>query len=821
MTILAELQADIREALRSGPARTLLWLDPERQWERLLDRLPAEFDLLKYDGSQLQLRAVIERRPVDKPRIVYVPLSRQALTVLKEYEFILPVWDESLLHALRRWGVDIEREEEKALLPLLPSLAARWCDKPMEYWRHLTASGVRARLFDEEQVRVFLADPDEVWAGLEREGALDVFRGFLQEAFGVSREAAEAPAEVARRLVQSLILAEAYERGGSAGFPYLDRLPQPGAREWCVRFLDRWLEARTQSQIAARLIREAERDLPQLGPWAKALDAIPDVQSSLHVERALVERVEAKLRACSSLEERAALLAEGLPVFRRHASHFWAIEDEVPEWEALALAGAVAAGAREALAELPALRTASAIVQAYVERWWQVDRAYRRYRAGFEAHPGLDEVAETVRRLHRRYLEETNKAFADALEASQGLAAIGLPEQRSFWPSGDDRRRAVLVLDAFRFELGRELEAKLCSAGGQSSVELRPMRAPLPSITPVGMASLLPLDAIQVAVSDGVWSIRPVGTDAGAANLATKEGRERLLESRLPGYASVDLVKLVDISVQQVPKAPWLFVYSTTLDEAGHGGVLSLTPRAAEDYVEQCARAIRKLASAGVEEVHVVTDHGFFLLDDVADHDLIPVSAKEVEYKSHRAVVGREIASPSLLTFPLVGSDLTVGVPRATGILEARGGYQFFHGGASLQEIVVPHLRVALPRRTVKFDVRLHLPRRITSLLFDVELEALPPGGQHSFGGTVSARYVEVRAYLVRGGQVGPRPLATAAGPDYFVSETQLKRTVRLRISDAARFQYGDTVRVVVSDADAPSVELDRAEAILCVEPDF
>jgi hypothetical protein len=45
---------------------------------------------------------------------------------------------------------------------------------------------------------------------------------------------------------------------------------------------------------------------------------------------------------------------------------------------------------------------------------------------------------------------------------------------------------------------------------------------------------------------------------------------------------------------------------------------------------------------------------------------------KDLHYKSHRAIVGRDIALPSLLTFPLVGSDLTVGVPWATGILEAR-----------------------------------------------------------------------------------------------------------------------------------------------------
>jgi hypothetical protein len=819
MTILAELRAEVQTAWQRSSTRTVLWLDPQREWERLLDQLATELDLVKYAGSQLELRVTIEQEPAQEPRIVYVPLPRQALSVLKEYEFTLPVWDEALLHALRRWGVGIERDEEKTLLPLLPSLAARWSERPKNDWRHLTARGVRTRLFDDEQVRDFLADPPGVAAALERDGVLTMFGDFLEEGFGISPSPGLTPQDMARQLVHNLLLAEAAEWSNGGTFPYQDRLPSPGVREHCLRFLGRWLEARTQAQTAAQWLRTAEQDIP-LGPWVATLASIPDIQSSLQVERVLVQRVLTDLRARSALDERAVLLHDLLPVFHRHAAHFWAIEGEVPEWEALSLAGAVVASAWAALAELPNLRTAAEIVQAYVERWWRVDRAYQQYRAGFEEHGGLEDVADTVRKLHRRYLEETNKRFAEALATAVGLEATGLPPQRSFWPASAGGSRAVLVLDAFRFDLARELEETLRRAGGQVTVELHAMRAPLPSITPLGMASLLPLETIHVDVSDGTWSIQPGGAAANAPDLATKAGREQLLAMCLDGYKSIELGQLLDMPVRQVPRAPWLFVYSTTLDEAGHGGVISLTPRAAEEYVAQCARAIRKLASVGVEHIHVVTDHGFFLLDEVTDHDLIPVAAQDVHYKSHRAIVGREIASPGLLTFPLVGSDLTVAVPRATGIFIARGRDQFFHGGASLQEIIVPHLYATLPRRAVKFDVRLHAPARITSLLFDVVLEAVPPDGQYAFARQVSTRYVEVRACLVHDGQMASTPLATAAGPEYFVSEAQMQQRVRLRISDTARFRYGDTVRIVALDADAPGVQLDQADTTLHVEPD-
>ena len=104
MTILAELRSEVQKAWRSSPTQTVLWLDPQREWERLLDQLATELELIKYADSQLELRVKIEQEPAERPRIVYVPLPRQALSVLKEYEFTLPVWDEALLHALRPLG---------------------------------------------------------------------------------------------------------------------------------------------------------------------------------------------------------------------------------------------------------------------------------------------------------------------------------------------------------------------------------------------------------------------------------------------------------------------------------------------------------------------------------------------------------------------------------------------------------------------------------------------------------------------------------------------------------------------------------------------
>jgi hypothetical protein len=63
MTILAGLRGEVQEAFRRSAGRTLLWLDLKREWERLLDHLAAELELIKYDGSQLGRRVNVELDP--------------------------------------------------------------------------------------------------------------------------------------------------------------------------------------------------------------------------------------------------------------------------------------------------------------------------------------------------------------------------------------------------------------------------------------------------------------------------------------------------------------------------------------------------------------------------------------------------------------------------------------------------------------------------------------------------------------------------------------------------------------------------------------
>jgi len=57
MTILNELRAEVQKVWRSSPTQTVLWLDPQREWERRLDQLlQATAFLLRHTPRQAVIR---------------------------------------------------------------------------------------------------------------------------------------------------------------------------------------------------------------------------------------------------------------------------------------------------------------------------------------------------------------------------------------------------------------------------------------------------------------------------------------------------------------------------------------------------------------------------------------------------------------------------------------------------------------------------------------------------------------------------------------------------------------------------------------------
>ena len=131
--------------------------------------------------------------------------------------------------------------------------------------------------------------------------------------------------------------------------------------------------------------------------------------------------------------------------------------------------------------------------------------------------------------------------------------------------------------------------------------------------------------------------------------------------------------------------------FSGDIDGDGHNKGLRLA-RAVSTHLEYLARAIRRLLAAAWKEVWVVSDHGWLLMPGGLPKVELP--AKLTETKWGRCAVLKDASGDQdMLVLPW-SFDPAVRVALAPGISAFSSGREYDHGGLSLQESVVPFLRV-------------------------------------------------------------------------------------------------------------------------------
>jgi len=145
-------------------------------------------------------------------------------------------------------------------------------------------------------------------------------------------------------------------------------------------------------------------------------------------------------------------------------------------------------------------------------------------------------------------------------------------------------------------------------------------------------------------------------------------------------------------------KSKMLVVFSRDIDSEGEAKGLGLFKDIEKEIVE-IGQKIQVLAGCGYHEVHVLTDHGF----------LLSSSDRQVKWKrpSGASVCGRRFA----LIPKHIGTDLPalpspwdeehwLVLPPSGTVFEVVGQTKYLHGGASFQEMIIPHICARIQEQT-------------------------------------------------------------------------------------------------------------------------
>ncbi|OZB38422.1 MAG: TIGR02687 family protein [Acidiphilium sp. 34-60-192] len=399
-------------------------------------------------------------------------------------------------------------------------------------------------------------------------------------------------------------------------------------------------------------------------------------------------------------------------VRERRQSHWY------PKYEDIYQAIGNATEFQQAMAEANLGMTSPAEgVRRYVNSWYRLDQLYRKFIYHMQKSGQASLLADLYASVESRYTNNfvlaVNDAWQDQIADLSDWKIPGYASQADFYREQPaeyrrkDQKVAVIISDALRYEVAEECLRRI-RALDRFDAELKPMISSLPSYTQLGMASLLPHNGLAMA-EDGSGDILADGEST--KGLAA---REKILASGRKGD-SARALKYEDVMNMRAEEGKALFrdnhivyVYHNRIDAIGDKlQTEDRLPEAAEDAIEDLTKLVRKLTSANFSNIIITADHGFLYQQsplEESDFAIADPKGTEILFRNRRFVIGRGLAMTAGMkhftaTNLGLSGDLEVLIPNSINRMRVKGaGSRFVHGGATLQEVIIPVIRVGKQR---------------------------------------------------------------------------------------------------------------------------
>lgn len=370
---------------------------------------------------------------------------------------------------------------------------------------------------------------------------------------------------------------------------------------------------------------------------------------------------------------------------------------------------------------------AKAMYCAYTTDIYRFDQAYRLFNE--HVHSVLSKGADILRQLDDEvesiytnwYLYELGLAWDRHLANEKLLEKwqiSGVPHQYEFYEKEvrtrlslkQTKRVFVIISDALRFEIANELGA-IINNEKRFKAEVSTQLGVLPSYTQLGMAALLPHKAL---------SYQPLSTSGASGGTAVYvdgtssqglDNRNSILQK--VGGMAVSSKELMSWSNQEgrdkVRDVEVVYIYHDTIDAIGDKAAteektFEACRSAIEELKDLVGRVINRLNGS---RVVITADHGFLFQQKalaVADKTKItskPLGAFEAK---KRYLLGSQLPKDDSYWGGKVSntangikepeSDYEFMLPKGNQRFHFVGGAKFVHGGAMLQEICVPVVKV-------------------------------------------------------------------------------------------------------------------------------
>lgn len=413
-------------------------------------------------------------------------------------------------------------------------------------------------------------------------------------------------------------------------------------------------------------------------------------------------------------------------------------QDNNPETQPAIIFVANVANLYKKTAEYPSLKFnyPEDYIQRYAEDLYWVDTYYRKALNSFDSIsktvPIYDDMMVVKRRLDADYAQFTNKLNLEWMKClvEKGNGLVGLKDmhlQQNFYAdfcAPHTEKMALIICDALRYEIAAEIMGEIAKRR-RHVAELDYAIAMLPTETKYCKPALLPHKALELQVDS---SMLVDGHYMNTTDDRTEQVRRYNDNAVCYSFANFD--KKNSDEKREMYKNQLVIVFYDDIDESGHKAstrtqILNIINNAVSNLVDEIYSI---LSSYNITDVYLTADHGFLYNDiDFADKDKLNIPENTIDQKNRYYLTTDNAEREHIAKFKLsevsgmesnLDMPVFVAVPKGTNRFYTQGGgYGFTHGGASLQELVIPVLHCSQQRTDERQEVSVALLNRKLSMV--------------------------------------------------------------------------------------------------------
>lgn len=466
----------------------------------------------------------------------------------------------------------------------------------------------------------------------------------------------------------------------------------------CIIFIDHWLNHSIDHVHYDQLSEEYEQEINMASMIEKMqIDEYQDVELLRVFDRAIITYI------VNCLENKMEDYDQYIEIIRgRRTKHFY--KDYRSVYEAAVNAIEMYKFYKKYNSGIPPQNNAK-FFKAYAQEYYKVDAYYRKFYYYHDQQPesqAINKLKTLVENLYVNwFLPEIGVNWTSSIdhEMKKAWTIPGVTNQREFYNkyvtsmvAGGDRV-FVIVSDALRYEVGAEIADRL-NEEVINSTTIHATLSSVPSITKLGMAALLPHQHIEMKDDGRVFvdSVDSSGLD----------NRNKILQKKLGTSIAVDYQRLpknkIDF-IETLKGYKLIYIYHDTIDATADKGATEYnTFDVAQKAIDEIMDLIHKITDwLGGINVVVTADHGFIYQRSKLDEsDKIDKEAMTVLEKGRRYMISKEdMVIDNLvkvdMSYLLKDNGAYTYLPKAHIRFKVQGeGANYVHGGASLQELMVP-----------------------------------------------------------------------------------------------------------------------------------